>query len=53
MSHSSVSIDLLLTSVLRAARRQDVEDDLVVLGGVARPVHLRAVLDRVRSNSSR
>ena len=32
----------------RARRaRQDVEDDLVVLGRVARPVHVRAVLDRV------
>ena len=47
MSHSSVSIDLLLTSVRRAVRAQDVEDDLVVLGGVPRPVHVRAVADRV------
>ena len=37
---------LALDQRFGAARRQDVEDDLVVLGGVARPVHLGAVLLR-------
>ncbi len=37
MSHSSVSIDLALTSVLAPRAAHDVEHDLVVLDGVAPP----------------
>ena len=38
---------LRLDQRARPARTQDVEHDLVVLGGVHRPVHMRAVLYRI------
>ena len=51
--HSSVSIDLLLTSRVTLCSEQDAEDDLVVLGGVAGPVDLGAERVALRSNCSR
>jgi hypothetical protein len=44
---------LALDERRRAVRLQDLVDDLVVLGGVARPVHDHAVGVALRSNSTR